>query len=237
MESELIKLGFTINEAKIYLQLLKKPDLTAGQISKEAEINRRTTYDSLTRLIEKGFVGYNISSNKKVFFAMNPKVILDSLREMQDLASSIIPSLKLLTEQKKEESNVILYKGRKGIKNILRLILESKEYVSFGSVGQFPQVMQHDYELFQNMKKKLKIKTRTILSSSVKEQDTLKIATPTTHFKFLSEKITGPTSTFIFNNKVAIIIWEEPLFGILIENKQTYNSYLEYFEELWKIAK
>lgn len=70
----------------------------------------------------------------------------------------------------------------------------------------------------------------------IKKDPILKTA-HNTKFKFLSQKLTSPTSTFIFNNKVVIFIWEEPLHGILIENKETYNSYKEYFEELWKIAK
>jgi len=234
MENELIKLGFSKNEAKIYLELLKNSDITAGQISKETNINRRTTYDSLKRLIEKGFVGYNISSNRKMFFAMNPKVITDNLKEMETLASNIIPKLKTILPI--EENKVIVYKGRKGVKNILNLVLESKQYVSYGTTDQFPRFMKHDYQYFQNMKKKLNIKTRTILSQKLKGDKILKTAHKT-QFRFLSEKLTAPTSTFIFNDKVAIFIWEEPLFGILIESKKIYNSYKEYFEELWKISK
>lgn len=235
MEAELIKLGFSANEAKIYLKLLSRKDLTAGQISKETGINRRTTYDTITRLTEKGYVGQNITGNRRIFFAMNPKVIIDHIKEMEESASKILPNLNQI--QPSEESNVIIYKGRKGIRNILSLILKSKEYVSFGSAKQFPEVMQHDYELFQRMKKERKIKTRTILGSEVKGTESMKVALPTTQFKFFPEKLSGPTSTFIFDSKVAILIWEEPLFGILIESKRVYDSYLEYFEELWKTAK
>jgi len=237
MEEELIKLGFMNNEAKIYLELLKNKDLPAGSISKKTGINRRTTYDSLQRLIEKGYVGFNISANKKIFFAMDPKVIIDNLKEMEEEAQKILPGLIDLKKQNQEENKVVIYKGRKGIRNILKLILESREYVSFGSSDQFPKLMQHDFDFFQNTKKKLKIKTKTILGEDVRGIESLKIASVSTNFKFLHKKLAGPTSTFIFNEKVAVVIWEEPLFAILIESKNVYDSYLEYFEELWKIAK
>ncbi len=233
MENDLIKLGFSDNEAKIYLELLKQGKMLAGDISKNTRINRRTTYDSLQRLIEKRYVGFNISSNRRLFFAMNPKVIIRNLDELKEKAKKIIPKL----SKKQEENNVVVYQGKKGIRNVLNLILESKEYVSYGSTNQFPEVMKHDFDLFQNMKKKLKIKARTILSSKIKKTEYKKIALPSTDFKFLSDKLTGPTSVFIFNNKVAIFVWEEPYFGILIENKATYDSFKQYFEELWKIAK
>jgi sugar-specific transcriptional regulator TrmB len=233
MENDLIDLGFSENEAKIYLELLNRGEMLAGNISKNTRINRRTTYDSLQRLIEKGYVGFNVSANRKIFFAMNPEVIIKNLEELKERAKEIIPKLSI----KQEENKVIVYQGKKGIRNILNLILDSKDYVSYGSTSHFPEVMKHDYDLFQNMKKKLKIKARTILSSSIRKTEYKKIAIPTTNFKFLSDNLTGPTSTFIFNNNVAIFIWEEPYFAVLIENKATYDSFKEYFEELWKIAK
>ena len=107
MEKQLTKLGFSENEAKIYLELLKNKDIQAGLLSKNTGINRRTTYDSLQRLIEKGYVGFNISANKKIFFAMNPKVIIKNLKEMEEEAEKIIPSLMKLDNQKQEENKVI----------------------------------------------------------------------------------------------------------------------------------
>jgi len=235
MEKELIQLGFNQSEAKIYIALLKYHSLLAGEISKKTGINRRTIYDSLERLEKKGIVGHNIISNKKNYFAINPKILVDKLNENIKLALEILPKLNEVSNNSEEETQIILYKGRKGIKNILNLILSSKEYVSFGTTEQFPEVMEHDYELFQNMKKNLKIKNRTILNKNLKGRDILKSA-PNTHFKFLSKNLVGPTSTFIFNNQVAIFVWEKPYFGILIQSKKVYDSYLEYFEELWKFS-
>lgn len=237
MEQELIKLGFALSEAKIYIELLKNKSLLAGEISKKTGINRRTVYDSLSRLEEKGLVGYNISANKKNYFAINPDIILQNIENMKESASKVVPKLKEISNIGPEETKVILYSGRKGIRNVLNLILKCKEYVSFGSSEQFPKVMEHDYAFFQYMKKKLKIKNRTILGKELKGMEILKTASPATSFKFMPDKITGPTSTFIFDNKVAIFVWEAPYFGILIESKNVYDSYMEYFEELWKIAK
>jgi len=236
MEQELIGLGFNLSESKIYLELLKSGSLQAGDISKRTGINRRTIYDSLSRLTEKGLVGHNITANRQQFFAIGPEIILQNIEQMKADASELLPKLRSLKNSQSNETKVILYKGRKGIKNILGLVLESKEYVSFGSSRQFPDVMQHDYKLFQEMKKRLKIHNRTILSETLKSNPVLDTA-PRTDFRFLLNDMTGPTSTFIFDNKVAIFIWEAPYFGILIDSKNVYVSYLEYFEQLWKASK
>ena len=236
MEQELIRLGYSLTESKIYIELLKNKFLLAGEISKKTMVNRRTVYDTLSRLEEKGLVGHNLSANKKQYYAIEPEAILRNIDTMKESAIQILPELKHLAVIGHQDTKVVLYTGRKGVRNILSLVLECKEYVSFGSNEEFPKLMTHDYQYFQNMKNKLKIKTRTILSHDLKGKSILKSVSTTTQFKFLSSKI-GPSSTFIFNNKVAIFIWEEPCFGILIESKNVYDSYKEYFEELWKIAK
>ena len=235
MEKDLARLGFTKNESKIYLELLSSPHQTAGQISKKIGINRRSVYDSIARLLEKGYLGYNISSNKKFFFSVSPRAIKENIKEMEEIADDLLPKLENLPE--KEEGNVVVYRGRKGIRNILNLVLESKEYMSLGTTEQFPIMMKHDFEVFQRKKKELKIKTRTILSKSIKNSEFIGISKPSTSFRFLSDNLSGPTSTFIFNNRVAIFIWDEPLFCILIESKNVYDSYGQYFEEMWKVAK
>lgn len=235
MLDELGRLGFTRIEAKIYLELLKSGHLMAGNISKKTMINRRTTYDTLNRLLEKGYVGFNVSSNRKVFYAMKPETILDNIDNMKLMATDVISKLKNI--HKKEENKIATYVGRKGIRNILNMILEeSKEYLSIGTRGHFHEVMQHDFYIFQDMKKKKKIKGRTILSKEIKEDPAVKYV-KTSEIKFLPKKLAGPMSTFIFNDKVAIIIWDEPLFGILLEGKNINRSFKEYFEELWKLAK
>ena len=47
----------------------------------------------------------------------------------------------------------------------------------------------------------------------------------------------SPSTTFIYSDKVLIIIWEPFPTAIRIKDKQTADSYRSYFEMLWKISK
>ena len=124
METEkLQKIGLNKNEVKIYLTLLKLGSAQAGKISKEAQINRTTTYDGLERLIEKGLVTYIIEANKKVFRPVSPQIILDQLKEKQKIVEETLPELNKLFKESKEKEESNIYKGRKGIKSILNDIL------------------------------------------------------------------------------------------------------------------
>lgn len=235
MEYErLVSLGFTANEAKIYSELLRSGNMQAGTISKKTQINRRTTYDTIERLLNKGYVSYSISSNKKTFHAANPEIIIKKIDEMRDSAKEIIPNLIKLQKTNTDEQEATIYKGRKGIRTILNEMLKVKSYVGFGSNEKFPEIMSHDFLLFQKRKKELGIKSKTLMNISMKGKDVLKTAN--TQYRFVKEKKAQPSSTFIYENKVAIIVWTEIPIGFVIENKILAKTYLDYFESLWNNA-
>ena len=72
VQKVLEKLGFSPNEIKVYLTLNDNGSNKAGRISKLAQIDRSSCYNSLKSLIEKGLVTYVISANRKVFRPVAP---------------------------------------------------------------------------------------------------------------------------------------------------------------------
>lgn len=236
MELEkLQKIGLNPNEIKIYLALLRLGSALAGQISKESQINRTTTYDSIERLIEKGLVTYSIEANRKVFKPVAPERLLDDLKEKQKIIKETLPELNALFHKSKEKEESNIYKGRKGIRSILNDILNYKEYVAFGSSGGFLGIMKHDFNIFQKRKKQLKINARVILSESSKEKRDVKEAF--TNFRFIPDKFSSPTTTFIYDDKTAIIVWAETPIATLIISQEVAESYRKHFELMWKLAK
>lgn len=231
---DLHSLGFSENEAKIYLALLQYGSLLAGALSKKTQINRRTTYDTLERMMEKGVVSFTLAAERRVFNAVPPKIILTKLREMEEQAQKIIPELEQLYAEHPKEEEIQIYRGRKGIRSILNQILSVKEYVSFGSNERFPEIMGHDFLQFQKKKTQLKIKSRTLMSIVMKGNPLLQTAT--TEFRYLPKQIAHPTSTFIYDNIVAIVMWTDTPIAITIESKELARTYLHYFNTLWKTS-
>lgn len=233
--TKLEKIGLNLNEAKIYLALLELGQAQAGEISKKAQINRTTTYDSLERLIQNGLVSFVISANKKVFKPVAPKKLLSQIEEKENAVKEILPELDQIFHDSKEKEETDIYKGKKGIKSILDDILKCKEYIAFGSSGKFLEVMQHDFIIFQKMKKELKINSRVILSESSRKTETIKVAYA--NFKYIPDEFSAPTTTFVYDDKTVIIIWGEVPVATLIKSKEVAKSYKNYFEMLWKIAR
>jgi sugar-specific transcriptional regulator TrmB len=235
MDTEkLQKIGLNMNEAKVYLALLKIGSGQAGKVSKESQINRTTTYDSLERLIEKGLVTFVIEANKKVFRPVAPERLLDQVKEREKTIHEILPELNSVFKESKEKEESDIFRGRKGIKSILQDILNYKEYIAFGSSGRFLEIMKHDFEIFQKQKKELKIDARVILSKSSRNTEQVKIAY--TKFRYIKDEFSSPTTTFVYDDKTAIIVWSETPIATLITSKEVADSYRKYFELLWKEA-
>lgn len=231
---KLEKAGLTATEAKLYLALLELGSAQAGTLSKKAQINRTTTYDALERLIEKGLVTYVIQANKKVFQPVTPVRLLERLKDQERITEEILPELNEIFTKTKEKEETFIYKGRKGIKSILDDILNYKEYAAFGSSGKFLEIMKHDFLIFQKRKKELHIKSRIILNESSRKTETVQKAYA--QFRFVPDEYTSPTTTFVYENKIAIIVWSETPIATLIISKDVANSYQKYFELLWKQA-
>lgn len=231
---QLEKLGFNKNEGKIYVALLELGEAQAGQVSKKTQINRTTIYDSIERLIQKGLVTYIIKAGKKTFRPVDPQKILEKIKDEEKLVQEILPELDAKFKKFKdlEESNV--YKGHKGIKSILNDILDHEEYIAYGSTGKFLELMKHDFIQFQRHKKKKKIKAKVILPNSARGSDSVKLAY--TLFRFIPNEFSSPTTTFVYGDNTAIIVWSSTPIATVINSKQVSQSYLSFFKLLWRTA-
>jgi sugar-specific transcriptional regulator TrmB len=239
MEETLKKFGLSQSEAKVYLSLLELGSSLAGNITKQANINRTNCYDALERLIEKGLVSFVIKANRKYFKAETPKKFLElikeeeiQLKEKENEINKIIPEL-IKKSVPREKPEAVIYQGKKGIKSIFEDILKHKEYLVFGSSGKFKEVLEDFFYQFQKRVKEKNIKGKLIVSEKVKGTDI------TYHAKtrYLSEGYITLSSTLIYGNKVATISWTSNPTGFLLEDKQIADSYRTYFKFMWEIAK
>jgi len=243
------KAGLSPNEVKVYKALLELGSSLAGKISEKAGIHRRATYDALSRLIEKGLVGFVIKNNIKYYNATNPERILTYLEEQkQEIdrrkkdVEQIIPELTQAFKSVKGEVDAEIFVGREGLKTIMENILrEKKEWLTIGSSGKGPTVLSYYSEHFAKRRIKLKLK-RKVLSAATPEgkeyAERLK-KQGLTQVKFLPNNIRQVATIWIYGDHVAIIPTrdlEKPV-CFQIKHKDTADSFREYFEWLWNMAK
>lgn len=236
IEKELRDLGFSDNEVKIYLTLLRIGRGKAGRISKESSLERTSTYNALKKLQERGLVSYVIEANRKVFAVAEPNKILDMFKEKEERAKLIIPKLEQLKKAEQEKENILKFRGYAGIKTVLNDILKTckdgEEHYIIGSEGQLTERMPTFAEIFVSRKDKKKLRARVLLRKGRFSDIRSKYA----KLRFLPEDVQSQSVTNIYGDKVAIILWSEIPEAIIIDDKSTAETYKSYFEFMWKNA-
>jgi len=236
MNSQILeKAGLSPNESKCYLALLTLGSSSANELSRESGIHRVSVYDALRGLRKKGLISQIMKSNKLLFEVSNPEKINELIKEKEfqlEELRNIIPALINIYKNPKEKQEIKSFKGLSGIKTILNEMLNSKtEILDFGAEYKIKEFLPYDYPKWDKERCKRKIKMKIIANIKIKPA-----SIPLTKIKYIKTESQSDVSTYIFDNKVAIIMWIERSLGILIEEKAVYNSYKNYFESLWDKA-
>ncbi len=234
---ELEKIGFSVNEAKVYLALIRTGSSLAGRLAKEANTDRSSTYNALKQLIERGIVSTVFENKRTIYVPADPKKIIDFFLEKEELATRLIPTLKTHYEVSKERKNITLFQGYKGLKTIFQDILDSvpagKEYYVMGSEGHFREKMPYYAPAFERRKLEKKIHTKIL----IRQGRIRKSAASRTVYRRVPSDVVSPATINIYGGKVAIFVWDEKPEAILIENERVSDTLKNYFEFMWKHAK
>jgi HTH-type transcriptional regulator, sugar sensing transcriptional regulator len=241
MTETLKEIGLAAEEINVYLSMLKIGSNLASRISEETKINRSHVYQLLERLIAKGFASYVIKENRKYFSAVNPEKIIEIIKEREQKLKNILPTLLGLASLEKDKPIVEIFEGKEGIKTILNDILKvKKEWLAFGSSGKGTEILSFYAEHWEKEREKLKINLRGILDrseSGIKRGNELS-KRKNTQIKYVTEEYSSPSSTWIYGDKLAFLIWgKEHSFAIRIISKEITDVHKKHFEVLWKNAK
>lgn len=234
------QIGLSENEIEVYLTLLRVGSSSVSSIAEHSKLYRPYVYDTLKKLQERGLVNYIVRQGKKFFRAVPPQRLMDFLKEKEDALKQMLPALNSLMKLPKEETHIELYKGREVIKTVQKdvlnaLIENGGENLVIGvDEKRFMDSAPIAMEQFFNEMKRHKLKEKVL----VREGDNyLPGRKETTEYRFISKEFFSPTSTFIYGDNVAIIIFCEPLHGIIIKSKLLSEAYRKQFYLLWKNAK
>ena len=230
----LSKAGLTGNEAKVYLELLKRGSISANNLAKNLGLDRTLAYQVLNNLIEKGLVSYIIKEKKKYFEAATPENLLTPIKEQEQSVLSLIPELKSLEKIKEQEQNVKIYEGKRGLKTFFEELINSKDICIFGATGKSYDALKFEIPHMAKKSQKIGLSGRMVTSKQFKNHEMSKL--PNIKVRYL-EEIKSPATTTIYSDKVAIHILNDKPIVIIIRNQGIAEGYRNYFEFLWKLAK
>jgi len=226
-------LGLETREIKIYLTLIREPNLTALQIAKETGIDRTTTYDILEKLMNKGIVSLFIQNKTRHFKALTPKKLLFYFKEKYSSLETILPSLNQVSDKTKEPVRCELFQGKNGFKTVLMDFVEANtDYKAIGIRKEYEEILGYLTDQYV-----LKFNELNVKETAIVERDAEFIPIKKGVYRYIDKKFLPPITTVIYNNVVIFFIWKEPYFAIRIENKEFAKLQEEYFDIMWGIAR
>jgi sugar-specific transcriptional regulator TrmB len=237
----LVDFGFSLNEAKVYLALLKLGPSPVSAITKKCGVFRSNIYDALDMLIERGMVSSVVRENKKFYEAAYPTHLREILKAKEDDLEEKLPELVEIADYVKEKQEVHFFRGEAGIRTVLRDINTAETYDAFGISSNLGKVVPHFFPIWVRQRIDKKLFARMIKTKGDRlltpEIFGMKVYKKIFEVRDISKEFYTPAATFIYGNKVAVILESKvnPI-GIIIENKEIADGYRKQFEALWKIA-
>ena len=230
LESNLRELGLKETEAKVYLTLLNIGPSTAISIAKRISIHRRTVYDTLNILINRGYVSTFCENGIKNFKANNPKIFLALITEKKRILEATLPFLSQIFEQEKETTDISVINGIDGLKPILVEMIESKkEILWMGGGFKLNSLLLHSNRRMLDSLAKTNIRT-----IQAKSKESALLSKTISKIKIIPEKFQTNIAFFTYDNIVLLSqISQKGVISIKIENKEFANTFKNYFELIW----
>lgn len=239
LHQKLIDYGLTEKEAKVYLAILELGLSTVNTIAKKSGTFRTYCYDILKSLSEKGLTTSIIKKQTKYFEAVDPEKLIQLLKYKEERISEAIPELKLLKAQKTIKPTTEIFEGKEGIKSIHMDILQTgKDHYVLGASTTIIEFLGPWFDYYVNERVKHKLQVKVLTDQSKEGRQISKIAKQKLReVRYSPLKQTINTTTYIYGNKIAMIMYGKEKFGVVINSKELAKTQKIVFDSLWDLAK
>ncbi|MBU1975413.1 MAG: hypothetical protein KKG59_03340 [Nanoarchaeota archaeon] len=231
MKESLLKIGLTDTEAEIYLQLIKKGSLTAIDIAKEIKVHRRTIYDNLNILANKGLVTFHVQNNVKYFQANSPDILRKKEEERIVEIEKVLPNLNKYYSNQMKNPQVEVLKGMDATKTILYDMEKCKTEIYWLGGG---------FKIFDalNFSKEKLIKDLSKFDLKIiqpkPKQNVYKKYFSKSKIKFVDQKYATGVAFFIYDDTVITgNIINDDFFVVRVKDSSFAQAYKNIFDIIW----
>lgn len=247
IKNNLLELGFSPHDAEIYLALIKKGPCAAGPLISETKLHRNIVYTSLDHLSGRKLVWEKIVSGRKYFSIAAPIVLEQEFAHKARIAKEAVGQIRELTGR--EIPEITVHQGNEEYLSLLTIVMRqlpkgSMKYV-LGTGGE--EFMKHTmlpiWKKYHEVARARKIKIKMIsyehqrssILPYVKKEGIYDI-------RFLPSSIENPAGVHVYPAIFTVlnIIYSNlntPVTAMKVVNHNLSQSYLNLFENLWKMGK
>jgi len=242
MITELLKLGLTDEEAKVYLAVLEINGGAVSVIARKAGINRVSCYHTLEKLLKKRLLSQYDKNGVKCFAPEEPEKLEELALEKVNIAKILLPQLKSLTGALGFKPKIRFYEGQEGVERVFTESLAAKKeilgYTDLKTVTEFFPAFFKDYT---HTRLKRGIKTRYLSPNTAESVHVIDPFLPKKYDPNLIEILLVNKDQFPFENEVLIFentvgivsLKKGELLGLLVESATFARTMRAVFDLAW----
>lgn len=241
---DLEKLGFSQNDAMVYLALVELGTSTSNPIISKTGLHRSIVYTSLEHLVARKLVAEKEIKGKKTFSAVSPSLLVEEFAEKHRLADQIAGEIS--QKLKADTREITIHQGNEEYLSLLVSLLKSlpkggtKYVLGTGGEDFMKQTMLPIWRRYHKVAHAQNIKIKMIGYESQRfaiEPHTKKEGNY--EVKYLPSEMENPAGIHIYPeaDTVLNIIYSDefnPVTAIKIKNKAFVRSHLNLFNSLWQ---
>lgn len=228
-------------EAKLYLAALELGQTDISRLAKKAGVKRTTAYLIASSLKERGLLNSFKKGKRPVFFAEDPRVLLDQIDERKTIIASFLPQLLSQANLIDKKPVIRFYEGEEGIREIYKdtLRFPGKEILAAYPEGSIHYSGVDYWDKFYTPKRlKLRIPIRNLYPDEAamrKYQRTIVGQAQAT--KFVDKKLFNSEMEILIygDRQVALISFGEEI-GLIIESRKIHQGLRSLYETIWALA-
>lgn len=238
------RIGLVKNEARIYETLLREGVSPVGQIAVKSRIHRRNVYDSLRRLVDRGYVFPILGARETSYQAAPPEKLLAQLDSKKQKLEQVLPKLNSLYRAQSPQHQVYVYRGPEGWKNYMRdhlRIAGVAHYIS-AKGAWLDERVKHFFPYFEEEARKRKMRYYHLFDYRVQFECPQVLPYVGKYYKFLPQKYSGVSSVDIFGDHVNLLpdieigrMGEEIRFTVIV-NRTLADAFRTWFRLMWDIC-
>ncbi len=235
------KLGFSDNEERVYVHLLKNGGASIRQIAGDTGINRGTVYEALKALSDHGLVSHSQKKQRQQFIAEDPSILKTLFKEerqklvsMRKELTKSLPDLQVLYEIKHEQPVIKIHEGHAGTKLILEDVLktmtsEADKCYRVYSAANIREYLYYNFASFSERRIKTGIKAKVIAIGAGGEIRGLD------ERRWITAKRGAPAYIIVYGKKIAIISLSQGRpHSVVIEDAGLAETQKLVFDSLWE---
>lgn len=244
LEQQLVDLGLTRGEARVFLSLLKLGSSKVGAVVKDSRVSYSKVYDVLERLASKGLASHATVGNVRRYNAVEPYRLHDylqkredALRAQKETAASLVSELAKVASRNRMPGAEI-FVGDKGLRTAYEILLRDasksdvlRYFYPFDDYHPVATPFYSRLHLFQKGKKMAA--QRGIGTAAFSRSAHYREIAGNVDMRFVAFPLPGTMD--VFKDKLLMVSWEGKT-GILVTSKEIADHFARYFDSVWQIA-